>query len=172
MTDMHAAERISDGGWSITQGYAAYQRIAWRVPLLWLTLPLIYLPPVVSIGRSSYRRVADSRACSVRIAADSIPSQQVRWTAMPLVVVAVAILTSQIVVGLGRVSDAWPAAYYPVFDQPTGVANRSLDPNSGATFGYSIDFNGPNGLPTIQVPRIESLVLPDRLATEAARSVY
>ena len=45
-------------------GYATYQQIAWRIPLLWIAAPVLYLPPVAWAGRRIYRRIADSRRCT------------------------------------------------------------------------------------------------------------
>src|SRR5690606_5766163 len=110
--------RDSKGEWRVTKGYEAYQRIAWRVPVLWLTLPFVYLPPIAAIGRRVYRHVADTRACSVPIGPKKGTNTPVvvRWSAVPLVVCAVAILAGQVVLGVGRLSAAWPIACYPLFD--------------------------------------------------------
>lgn len=118
MRDMHAGERGPSGEWRVTKGYEAYQRIACRVPLLWLTLPFIYLPPVAVVGRRIYRHVADSRACSVPLRGQKgeRSSAAIRWSPLPLVAFAVVILTGQIVLGVGRLSAAWPIACYPLFD--------------------------------------------------------
>jgi predicted DCC family thiol-disulfide oxidoreductase YuxK len=42
-------------------GFAAYQWLAARLPLLWLTVPLVYLPGVPALGRRLYRWVARNR---------------------------------------------------------------------------------------------------------------
>jgi len=42
-------------------GFDAYRSLAWVIPLLWLVLPLLYLPPVKWLGSKIYRRVADNR---------------------------------------------------------------------------------------------------------------
>ena len=47
-------------------GYDAYRQAAWRLPLFWPLLPILYLWPVTRIGRRTYRRVADSRTCSIK----------------------------------------------------------------------------------------------------------
>lgn len=55
--DMHTVSRRGEA----RAGYAAYQALAWRLPL---TLPfawILYLPPVAAVGRRVYRRVADRR---------------------------------------------------------------------------------------------------------------
>jgi len=59
--DMHAVR----GDGQLFAGYEAYQQIAWRIPLLWLFAPIMYLPPVAWLGRRVYRRIADSRDCEV-----------------------------------------------------------------------------------------------------------
>ena len=67
MQDMHVAWQgpKDPPDWQVAKGYASYQQIAWRVPLLWPLLLVIYLPPVAALGRWVYRRVADSRSCNI-----------------------------------------------------------------------------------------------------------
>lgn len=124
--DMHSAWRDGgrgtgdegETGWRTAKGFDAYQQIAWRVPLLWPLLPVIYLPPVVAMGWKVYRRVADSRACR-------IPSEQKQasgiaayaWSWKPLALVAAVIFTGQLALGTGRLHKSWPIACYPLFDQ-------------------------------------------------------
>jgi predicted DCC family thiol-disulfide oxidoreductase YuxK len=55
---------VIDGGKTL-QGYEAYRRIAARLPLLWPAAPLMGWAPVARLGRRLYRKIADSRACSV-----------------------------------------------------------------------------------------------------------
>ncbi|MEO8030422.1 MAG: DCC1-like thiol-disulfide oxidoreductase family protein, partial [Gemmatimonadota bacterium] len=57
LADMHVLASDS----SAATGFVAYRRLAWRVPVAWLVLPLLYLPPVPQIARRIYRRVADDR---------------------------------------------------------------------------------------------------------------
>lgn len=116
MRDMHAAERTPQREWHTTKGFDAYQRIAWRVPLLWPTLLVIYLPPVASLGRKIYRHVADNRACSVPIKRDEAPTAAIRWSAKPLLVVGAVILAAQVMVGASRMHRSWPVACYPLLD--------------------------------------------------------
>jgi predicted DCC family thiol-disulfide oxidoreductase YuxK len=54
--DMHA---IRDG--RLTRGFDAYREIAKSLPLGWVVLPLLYLPPVARLGRRWYRITADRR---------------------------------------------------------------------------------------------------------------
>ena len=118
MQDMHAAWRTADGDWEIAKGYGAYQALAWRIPTLWFALPFVYLPPVAAVGRTLYRRVADSRACQVvqrPPAEDALPPGG-RWSAKPLLVVAVLLISMQSMLGVARVRKAWPVACYPLFD--------------------------------------------------------
>jgi predicted DCC family thiol-disulfide oxidoreductase YuxK len=63
LRDMHA---IRNG--RLTRGFDAYREIAKSLPLGWLMLPLLYLPPVARLGRRWYRAAADRRhgeSCSI-----------------------------------------------------------------------------------------------------------
>lgn len=135
MTDMHSAWKVEQGkgegatnDWKTAKGYDAYQLIAWRVPLLWPLLPIVYLPPVASIGWKIYRRIADSRACRV----PSVPTGQTKkpiawapnWWWRPLLFVGGMILAIQCVLGAGRMHKSWPLACYPLFDQ---IAERTVN---------------------------------------------
>ncbi len=57
--DMHSIRADQ----TVYRGYASYQEIARRIPLLWLVAPWLYLPPIPWIGRRIYRRIADGRRC-------------------------------------------------------------------------------------------------------------
>ena len=134
MKDMHAAWKVEPNSgegpsseWKSAKGYDAYQHITWRVPLLWPLIPFIYLPPVAAIGWNVYRRVADSRACTI----PSVPQSQEKpssiwapsWRWRPLMVVATIILGTQCLLGAGRMHKSWPLACYPLFDQ---IAERTV----------------------------------------------
>ncbi len=56
--DMHAVDEKN----RVTAGFDAYRVLAWRLPLVIPFAALLYFPPVAALGRSLYRRVADSRA--------------------------------------------------------------------------------------------------------------
>ena len=141
MIDMHAGERRGTD-WHVTKGYDAYQRIAWRVPLLWSTLPIVYLPPVAAIGRRIYRRVADTRACSIPTEAERIKAGvPTTWSAWPLVTLATLILASQIVLGMGRLRKAWPVACYPLFDTMSSSTIRWPEFEAVGPDGSTIDLD-------------------------------
>lgn len=100
-------------------GFAAYRRIAWRVPFLWPFLPFLYLPPVASLGNRVYRRVADHRLCHVNDGPQAVgeePRRPVRrgWTLAPTLVGAL-ILAAMIAVIPTEDTNAWPVALYPTF---------------------------------------------------------
>jgi predicted DCC family thiol-disulfide oxidoreductase YuxK len=57
LRDVHA---VTAGG-RIHAGFAAYQALAWRLPLLLPIAPILRLPPVAAVGRAWYRRVAARR---------------------------------------------------------------------------------------------------------------
>jgi predicted DCC family thiol-disulfide oxidoreductase YuxK len=68
LRDMHA---VRSG--RLTRGFDAYREIARSLPLGWMVLPLVYLPPVARVGRRWYRIVADRRhRASCSIVADPI----------------------------------------------------------------------------------------------------
>ncbi len=46
-------------------GFSAYQALAARILILWPVLPFLYIWAILPIARRVYRRVADSRTCSI-----------------------------------------------------------------------------------------------------------
>jgi predicted DCC family thiol-disulfide oxidoreductase YuxK len=113
-------------------GYEAYRRAAYRIPVLWAAIPLLYLAPVAGAGHRLYRRVADSRRCRLRQPATDPPAKQSR---MPVAMTAavgalVAALLINGVVGLrsssasARSVNGWPVASYPSF---AGVGNSTVE---------------------------------------------
>lgn len=95
--DMHSAEPVGDGAWRVEKGYEAYQRIAWRVPALWPTLLMVYLPPVAAAGRRVYRRVADTRACRLATApASGRVAWAPAWSWRPMAVVLAVVLALEV----------------------------------------------------------------------------
>lgn len=60
LKDMHAVI-----GTKVVKGYEAYQHIAGRIPLLWPIYIFIWIGFVKTIGNGIYRRIADSRTCSI-----------------------------------------------------------------------------------------------------------
>lgn len=49
----------------IYRGFDAYRKAFQYVPLLWIMVPFLYLKPVERWGRNKYRKVADSRSCTL-----------------------------------------------------------------------------------------------------------
>lgn len=56
LRDMHAIR-----GGRVTRGFDAYREIARSLPLGWLVLPFLYVPPVARLGRRCYRTAAERR---------------------------------------------------------------------------------------------------------------
>ncbi len=48
------------------KGFYAYRAISWRIPILWLALPFLYVWPIPWFGRKIYQHVADSRTCEIK----------------------------------------------------------------------------------------------------------
>ncbi len=61
LTHMHAI--VGKKYW---KGFYAYRAISWRIPVLWLTLPFLYVWPITWFGRKIYQHVADSRTCEIK----------------------------------------------------------------------------------------------------------
>src|SRR5579871_6918391 len=49
-----------DGG-TIRHGFGAFRWLAWRLPLLWFLLPVLYLPGAGTVGQRTYLWVARHR---------------------------------------------------------------------------------------------------------------
>ncbi|MEH2071731.1 MAG: DCC1-like thiol-disulfide oxidoreductase family protein [Nostoc sp.] len=118
LADMHAV--LQRKSW---KGFQAYRVLAARIPIFWTILPLLYVWPIPDIGNRIYRRVADSRTCSRPEA--EIPKTQKRNYQLPnssqaLVVIAVALLIGNILLGLIQKRWAWPLACYPTFSEIIG----------------------------------------------------
>jgi len=45
----------------VFHGYGAFRWMAWRIPLLWLIAPLLYIPGVPQIGQRVYLWIARNR---------------------------------------------------------------------------------------------------------------
>lgn len=66
LTDAMLAHDLYAGdGRRTAGGYEAYQWIASRLPILWWAGLIMRWGPVSAVGKRIYRRVADSRACSI-----------------------------------------------------------------------------------------------------------
>jgi len=70
LTDMHAVS--ADG--SVHTGFDAYHALSRVLPLGWLARPILHFTAVQRLGRRVYRRVADHRGRSCKIAVVSAPA--------------------------------------------------------------------------------------------------
>jgi predicted DCC family thiol-disulfide oxidoreductase YuxK len=140
--DVYAA-----AGGRIAAGYDAYAWIAKRVFLLWPIVPILWLGRVKALGQTVYRRVADSRRCSL-----VAPEPKQRRASRPdwalihrvgLVLVACQLGISSLMLlyslrdvylrpqvrytrtarwlvnGIGKRSPVWPFDLYPTFTPVT-----------------------------------------------------
>jgi predicted DCC family thiol-disulfide oxidoreductase YuxK len=111
LRDMHAI--VGNRRWLV---YDAYRVIAKQNPLLWPAVPLLYLWPVTSIGRWIYRKVADSRTCSLayrRQESSPIPTKQP--SLKPMLAVGSILVFGNVAAGLAHVN-SWPLSCYPTFE--------------------------------------------------------
>ena len=73
LTDMHGIDRAD----RLFAGFDTYRALAHVLPLGWIVLPLLYVPPVPWFGRRVYRRIADRRhtaTCAVPLRSPKSPS--------------------------------------------------------------------------------------------------
>lgn len=101
-------------GRNVWTGFASYQKWMTRLPLFWVAVPLLYLPPLTSLGRRIYRRVADSRTCSI---ADR-PVEATARTRRPVFAITVvgSLLVYFAVLSAVAKLQSWPLAAYPSFE--------------------------------------------------------
>ncbi|HEY9622232.1 MAG TPA: DCC1-like thiol-disulfide oxidoreductase family protein [Crinalium sp.] len=123
LADMHAV--VDRDAW---KGFAAYRALSYRMPIFWLFLPLLYVPPIPTIGNAIYRKVADSRTCSL----PQPPSQDAGkempvWRSRPLVMACAFLIAINIPFGLAGIKSAWPFVCYPTFEAILGPQRETLD---------------------------------------------
>jgi predicted DCC family thiol-disulfide oxidoreductase YuxK len=58
LAEMHL---LVPGGGRVYHGFAAVRWMAWRLPLLWILLPLLYVPGMAALGQRAYLWVASNR---------------------------------------------------------------------------------------------------------------
>jgi predicted DCC family thiol-disulfide oxidoreductase YuxK len=123
LADMHGVE-----GDRISTGYDAYRRLSLRVPPLWLLVPVLYLPFVRAIGMKIYRRVADSRTCSLvpTVHADgAIATANERVWIRNTIAVGYGLFMMVALCSLAKFH-SWPFAGYPTFEGISGPELRFL----------------------------------------------
>ncbi len=98
-------------------GFQTYRVWAWRIPLLWPLAPFLYLWPVPPIARWIYRRVADSRMCSLahRHAGAAGTPEPAPQSTRAVIAVGAALALSNLFYGVRGKVDAWPFACFPKF---------------------------------------------------------
>lgn len=116
--ELHAV--IGGRAWS---GYDAVRKLASRVPLFWIALPVLYVWPVTYMGRRLYRHVADARSCSVAPSASDWLAAIRRDTSM-VVVVGTVLCVLNAACGMATLVPAWPFACYPTF---SGLAPETVE---------------------------------------------
>ncbi len=119
ITDMYAI--VGRKSWD---GFSAYRALATRIPILWPVLPFLFLWLISKIGNHTYRRVGDSRTCSIADASSLeierkyTLSSQLRVRAV--VAIGVFLLFANVLCGVGHVVSSWPFACYPTFERIIG----------------------------------------------------
>lgn len=137
--DLH----VIDGETTLA-GYSAYEAIANRIALLWPVAVIMRWSWVAARGRGIYRRIADSRQCSIepaiaKTSRDDRPKGLILVVGTGLVVLQFFIgfvmyayteLSGQVaklpgparklVMDIGQARPEWPFTFYPTFSYATG----------------------------------------------------
>jgi predicted DCC family thiol-disulfide oxidoreductase YuxK len=74
LTEMHGI----DPAGRIYVGFDTYRALAWLLPVGWIALPLLYIPPVAWAGRRIFRFVASRRPTTCAIPLRTAPSRAER----------------------------------------------------------------------------------------------
>lgn len=59
--DLNKAMHIRTSGGKTYKGFAAFRRMTWSLPLLWIFAPFLYIPGVNIAGDAVYTRIAEKR---------------------------------------------------------------------------------------------------------------
>lgn len=104
-------------------GFSAYRALAWRVPLLWPILPVLYFWPVTSQVSAVYVRPARPRAVPIDRGPQMADGRRVR---LACVAVGSILLLGAAWGGVSRHINGWPFACYPPFSLPVPEQVASL----------------------------------------------
>jgi predicted DCC family thiol-disulfide oxidoreductase YuxK len=123
-------------------GLLAYRQLANRIPLLWPLAPFLYIWPVPAIGARIYRRVADSRACSIK---PKVPPKTKEHNYRPLIAVATVgsiLLIANVWCGTQQQVSGWPFSCYPTFSHMTSTETTTLSIEAISQSGELIPMGG------------------------------
>ena len=124
-------------------GFSAYRALAWRIPVLWPMVPILYSWPTKNQVSAIYKQPAE---------APSAPAPSMRQIAgrrrvqlKRIAVVGSILLLGAVCGGVSKHIDGWPFACYPTFSSPPPEQIASLSvvavaPSGGETevrnFGF------------------------------------
>ena len=109
----------------IFTGFAAYRRLAARIPGLWPLLAVAYLPPVPALGEKIYRSVADRRQCQLSQDSGLTVTKHFRRGPAGVSVVGGILVMAVWLAGVFSIGTGWPIAMYPSFKRVANV--RTVD---------------------------------------------
>ncbi len=114
--DMHVA--IGKNKW---KGFEAYRALAVRIPMFWFVWLLLWIWPVPQIGKAIYRKIADSRLCSVRLQLQHKDASADSYVTIGIKIVGSILIFINVLFGLSHKIKSWPFACYPTF---AGIIDR------------------------------------------------
>lgn len=158
LQDMHTV--VGKKSW---RGFSAYRVLSRRLPVFWLILPLMYLPPIPKIGDRIYRQVADSRTCSiVKTPLNNQTTVSSKFgkgiDLRKIITVGILFLFLSIFYGIKMETVAWPFSCYPTFSWVQGERQEFLEVVPINASGEVIPFSKEIVKKHLSPPRFDSLV--------------
>ena len=132
MRDMHVVV-----GRSVWTGFASYRKWITRLPLFWMALPLMYLPPVAFVGRKIYRKAADSRTCSI-VDESLAATVRARRPVFAITIVGSLLVYLAVLSAVAKLQ-SWPLAAYPSFEDIDKPEVQVLTMTAGKPDGAIIE---------------------------------
>ncbi|MGB7156875.1 MAG: DCC1-like thiol-disulfide oxidoreductase family protein [Tepidisphaeraceae bacterium] len=153
--DMHAII-----GARSQSGFDAYRAIAWRMPLMWPILPLMYLPPVAAFGRRAYRRRYAAECSDVTQSSIVLTEVAARPVGRlyPVVALGAFLLIGNTIFGLQEERRGWPLSCYPPFSRILGPQTHVLSMVALDAHGNEIPWHERALLDRFSAPRYASLL--------------
>lgn len=155
MRDMHAI--LGKNKW---KGYECYRTLAARIPILWPVWPFLWIWPVPAIGKMIYRKVADSRSCSIRkqmpVGTAAVPVINTFWVKL----VGISLIVINVLFGATMTKYSWPFACYPTFDRIIAIPTTETLMIAGARDGKEelIDLESSFKKQQINLTRLHGMI--------------
>ena len=157
-------------------GFSAYRALAWRIPLLWPIVPILYFWPAANRVWAVYKQPAGARLVPAHAVPQMAGCRRVQLKC--IAVVGSILLLGTVCGGMSRHINGWPFACYPTFSWPPPEQIASLNlvavaPSGGETVvrNFGIPYHRYHGLSRNILAIEDPFVRNDRLLLLWARAV-